>query len=167
VKISIALDCWTSPFQQAFMAVTGYFIDDSWAFREILLAFEPLAESHTGVYLGKVLANVLQRHGISQGILGVTTDNASNNITLMKYVQGIGSNQDPYLTRIPCIAHVIQLCLTGLLKDLKLQPNNEITEKTWTDSQTKSIGNLEQDGILGTLQKVTLSPLFLYSFSFC
>lgn len=29
-KLSIALDCWTSPFQQAFMAVTGYFIDDNW-----------------------------------------------------------------------------------------------------------------------------------------
>ena len=29
-KISVALDCWTSPFQQAFMAVTDYFIDDNW-----------------------------------------------------------------------------------------------------------------------------------------
>jgi hypothetical protein len=26
-KISLALDCWTSPFKQAFMAVTGYFLD--------------------------------------------------------------------------------------------------------------------------------------------
>lgn len=26
-RISIALDCWTSPFTQAFMAITGYFID--------------------------------------------------------------------------------------------------------------------------------------------
>jgi hypothetical protein len=29
-KLSIALDCWTSPFQQAFMAVTGYFLDQEW-----------------------------------------------------------------------------------------------------------------------------------------
>jgi hypothetical protein len=29
-KLLIALDCWTSPFQQAFMAITGYFIDDEW-----------------------------------------------------------------------------------------------------------------------------------------
>ncbi|KAJ5860057.1 uncharacterized protein N7529_007367 [Penicillium soppii] len=26
-KISIALDCWTSPFRQAFIAITSYFID--------------------------------------------------------------------------------------------------------------------------------------------
>jgi hypothetical protein len=47
-KISIALDCWTSPFQQAFIAITGYFIDDSWAFRKVLLAFEPLYGTHSG-----------------------------------------------------------------------------------------------------------------------
>lgn len=29
-KVSLALDCWTSPFQQAFMAITVYFIDKDW-----------------------------------------------------------------------------------------------------------------------------------------
>ncbi|CEO59598.1 hypothetical protein PMG11_04270 [Penicillium brasilianum] len=36
-KISVALDCWTSPFGQAFMAITGYFIDADWVYREVLL----------------------------------------------------------------------------------------------------------------------------------
>jgi hypothetical protein len=27
-KVSLALDYWTSPFQQAFMAITAYFIDN-------------------------------------------------------------------------------------------------------------------------------------------
>jgi hypothetical protein len=27
-KLSLALDCWTSPFRQAFMAITGYFLDE-------------------------------------------------------------------------------------------------------------------------------------------
>lgn len=47
-KISLALDCWTSPFQQPFMAVTGYFIDEGWNYREILLGFEPLHGAHSG-----------------------------------------------------------------------------------------------------------------------
>jgi hypothetical protein len=29
-KVLLALDCWTSPFQQAFMAITAYFIDNEW-----------------------------------------------------------------------------------------------------------------------------------------
>lgn len=36
-KLSVALDCWTSPFQQAFMAVTGYFLDEDWNYQEMLL----------------------------------------------------------------------------------------------------------------------------------
>lgn len=63
-KLSIALDCWTSPFRQAFMAVTGYFIDQEWNYREILLGFEPLQGSHTGANLGAVLFELLQQHQI-------------------------------------------------------------------------------------------------------
>jgi hypothetical protein len=47
-KLSISLDCWTSPFQQAFMAVSGYFIDSEWEYREVLLDFKPLEGEHTG-----------------------------------------------------------------------------------------------------------------------
>jgi hypothetical protein len=36
-KLSLALDCWTSPFRQAFMAITGYFLDEDWEYHEILL----------------------------------------------------------------------------------------------------------------------------------
>jgi len=47
-KISIALDCWISPFSQALMAITGYFIDSDWVYREVLLGFKPLHGTHTG-----------------------------------------------------------------------------------------------------------------------
>lgn len=63
-KLSIALDCWTSPFQQAFMAVTGYFIDQDWNYREILLGFEPLHGTHSGTNLSTVLLELLQKHNI-------------------------------------------------------------------------------------------------------
>ena len=47
-KLSIALDCWTSPFHQAFIAITGYFLDLDWNYREVLLGFEPLYGTHSG-----------------------------------------------------------------------------------------------------------------------
>jgi hypothetical protein len=54
-KVSFALDCWTSPFQQAFMAITVYLIDKDWNYREMLLDFEPLHGSHNGINLSDVL----------------------------------------------------------------------------------------------------------------
>jgi len=61
-KLSIALDCWTSPFRQAFMAVTGYFIDQDWNYREVLLGFEPLHGAYAGVNLSGVLMKLFQRY---------------------------------------------------------------------------------------------------------
>jgi hypothetical protein len=84
--MSIALDCWTSPFQQAFMAITGYFLDQEWEYREVLLRFEPISGSYTGVNLGRVVLQILQKHQIADRILAVTTDNASNNKTLIAAV---------------------------------------------------------------------------------
>jgi hypothetical protein len=44
-----------SPFQQAFMAITIYFIDKEWNYREMLHGFEPLHGPRTGVNLYDVL----------------------------------------------------------------------------------------------------------------
>lgn len=71
-ELSIALDCWTAPFQQAFMVVTGYFIDQDWNYCEILLGFEPLHGPHSGVNLSTVLLRLLQQHQIADRVLAIT-----------------------------------------------------------------------------------------------
>jgi hypothetical protein len=37
------------------MAITGYFIDQDWNYREILLGFEPVHGTYTGANLSTVL----------------------------------------------------------------------------------------------------------------
>ncbi|KAJ6084352.1 hypothetical protein N7486_011152 [Penicillium sp. IBT 16267x] len=70
-RLSIALDCWTSPFSQAFMAITGYFLDQEWNYREVLLGFEHLHGSHTGGNLSETVFQILQEHGIADRVLSV------------------------------------------------------------------------------------------------
>ncbi|OQD64947.1 hypothetical protein PENANT_c408G09914, partial [Penicillium antarcticum] len=41
---------------------TGYFLDQEWNYREILLGFEPLHSSHIGTYLSIVLLNLLEKY---------------------------------------------------------------------------------------------------------
>lgn len=161
-KLSIALDCWTSPFQQAFMAVTGYFIDCDWKFREILLGFEPLHGTHSGVNLGATVFSLLEKHGIVNRVLAVITDNASNNTTMVESIQeSIDSlelpNQTP-IVRIPCLAHVIQLSLRDLLGSMKVDPKNDTTDRQWSEDQEQSLrATQRQQGIAYTLSKVSLN----------
>lgn len=157
-KLSIALDCWTSPFRQAFMAVTAYFLDKDWNYREILLGFEPLHGAHTGSYLSTVLLELLQKHRIEDRVLTVTTDNASNNSTLMDSIRGTLQslellNHMPII-RMPCIAHVIQLSLKELLGQMESITRNEREETEWTKGDDRA--RRENRGIVQTLSKVRL-----------
>ncbi|KAG0157822.1 hypothetical protein PDIDSM_5332, partial [Penicillium digitatum] len=154
-KISIALDCWTSPFSQAFMAITGYFIDSDWVYREVLLGFKPLHGTHTGSYLSSVLIETLVEHNIEDKVFGLTTDNASNNKTLATALQQALSD-GTIITRIPCLAHVIQLSLNQLLARIKAVPLNESAETRWTEKQSRLAQENAKSDLLHTEQTAKL-----------
>lgn len=147
-KLSVALDCWTSPFQQAFMAITGYFIDKDWQYREILLAFEPLHDRHTGTNLSAVLLDTLQQHHLVDRVIALTYDNASNNKTLLRSfneaVDSLDLQAQLPLVRIPCLAHVIQLSLKDLLCLMKVNPRNDNPNRAWSDEEAERLRQIRR-----------------------
>lgn len=102
-------------------------------YREILLAFEPLHGSHEGADLSDVLLDLLKKHQIEDRVLTMTTDNASNNTTLLNSIKGtLDSLMLPDgnpIVRIPCMAHVIQHILNELLGRMEAVPKNDREEK--------------------------------------
>jgi hypothetical protein len=65
------------------VAITGYFIDRDWNYRELLLGFEPLDGAHSGVNLSEVLMDIFKKLDITDRVLAITLDNVSNNTTLV------------------------------------------------------------------------------------
>jgi hypothetical protein len=158
-KLSISLDCWTSPFQQAFMAVSGYFIDSEWEYREVLLDFKPLEGEHTGVNLSQEVLELLREYEIKERVLAITTDNASNNLTLVSSLQEThlsqGLSSDTIIIRVPCLAHVIQLSLKQLLGQIKANPVNENVESIWSEEHMQKARQIAKEySIASTLRKV-------------
>ena len=135
------------------MAVTGYFIDSNWEYWEVLLGFEPLSGQHTGLNLGGVLWDILQKYDIEDRILAITTDNASNNSTLVESLYDIHGS---FIIQTPCLAHVMQLALKQLLGQMKADPKNEAIETVWSDDLDKSAQKTAKKSgdIATTLQKV-------------
>lgn len=142
-KLSLALDCWTSPFKQAFMAITAYFLDQNWDYREVLLGFEPLSGTHPGANLSEVIVRILQQHQILDRVLAITTDNASNNATLIATVNdtitALKLNTDSAIIQIPCSAHVIQLSLNDLLGKMKASPKNDTADLEWKEDRLRAL----------------------------
>lgn len=50
---------------------------------EVLLGFEHLHGAHTGSYLSETVIEILRGHGIADRVLSVTTDNATDNNTMI------------------------------------------------------------------------------------
>lgn len=145
------------------MAITGYFLDQEWNYREILLGFEPLHGSHTGAYLSTILLDLLKRHRITNRVLTITTDNASNNGTLLGSLQeALKSLELPShipVIRIPCIAHIIQLSLKELLGQMDANPRNDKEEIEWIEEENRT--RQENRKIVDTLNKVRVALLSL------
>ncbi|KAJ5982330.1 hypothetical protein N7451_012430 [Penicillium sp. IBT 35674x] len=166
-SLSIALDCWTSPFCQAFMAITGYFIDEDWNYREVLLGFEHQPGSHTGARLSETILRIFKKHQITNRVLSITTDNASNNTKMIQAVQELAGPLalgDTPIFRIPCIVHVIQLSLHDLLGKIRANPKNAEVESEWPESRTKSIQSSSEQlsgNITNTLKKIRELAVFI------
>jgi hypothetical protein len=143
------------------MAITGYFLDQEWEYREVLLGFEPISGTHSGANLGEVVIRILQQHQIIHRILAVTTDNASNNKTLITAVnESIKELQsdleiDSTIVQVPCLAHVIQLSLLGLLGKIKASPKNDNAESELPNDRIRQLHSRQQKHeIADTLNKV-------------
>jgi hypothetical protein len=143
------------------MAITGYFIDADWVYREVQLGFKPLHGTHSGANLSAILMKTLTEHGIVDRVFGLTTDNALNNKTLVDTLQQSLSG-DVNVIPIPYLTQVIQLSLNQLLDRLKAVPLNDTTETTWTDRQvTLAKANAQSREILHTLNKVRYLAIYI------
>jgi hAT family protein len=124
-KISVTLDCWTSPNVKAFLGITAHYVDDTWTLRSLVLDFVPLAGSHSGEELCEAFVAECDRFGILGKLLGVTTDNAANIHKLLVRLQSVCLQRhitfDAKEQHVRCIAHISNLAVQALLRELRAE----------------------------------------------
>src|SRR5271169_3555261 len=116
------------------LAITSHYIDSDFNLHRDLLAFEHLDSSHTGQYLAGVVFKIIEDHNLSQKLFCITTDNASNNYSMVrelaKLLDSIGIYRDPETNHIPCLAHIINLIVQSFLDALVADPDQATTFKS-------------------------------------
>jgi hypothetical protein len=111
---ALALDCWTNCTQAKVLNVlllaqtTPYF----------LKTIENNYESVNGEFLFTNIAPIIEDlHSRGVKIVGIVMDNASVNLKLYECIQEIY----PHFIRLPCTAHIVQLCVHKILKVPSIQ----------------------------------------------
>jgi hypothetical protein len=147
------------------MGVIAHFINKDWMIQEELIGFESLKDIHSGVALAEVVNGLLTKYNIAHQVISITTDNASNNGTMMTEINGYLEEAftntrflDGQIQHIPCLSHVIQLALKELLGTIRLQPANDTFIRNWRADQDlnelEQLRQVERRGLPYTLAKV-------------
>ncbi len=156
IKISIALNNWTSSNNIAFMSVTSYFIDKNWKYREVLLAFQSLSDAHTNETMIRIVVNILKKYKLKNRLLAVTIDNASNNEKMRKemkkILREIDIEWDHEKNHVFCIAHVIQLAVNKLLESMKVSAINDKMNEIFQEDRLNDID--KETDLINTLLKI-------------
>jgi hypothetical protein len=143
-KISLTLDCWTSPNTQAFMGITAHYIDDAWVPHSLVLDFAPLDSQHAGEDLCETLVAACDQFGILPKLLGIATDNAANIDKLLVCFEGAcldrGVTFDKKEQHVKCVAHVTNLAVQALLRELGTEPSS--AESSLDDDVTTQAGKV-------------------------
>ena len=125
-KLSLTVDAWASENMEAFLGITTHWIDSDWRLQTLVLDVAPLSGPHSGENMWTVLERVLTDFDILPKLLAVTTDNASNNSTLLARLEDSCNQRDiPFSVaqnRVRCAAHAINLAVQALLHELKAEP---------------------------------------------
>ncbi|RLN53016.1 hypothetical protein BBJ28_00017825 [Nothophytophthora sp. Chile5] len=147
-RVGFATDMWTSAVNKGYMVVTMHWLDSFWRNRYIIIGFTRVEYPHSGVRLAEHFIETVK--AMDGALLGsiwcVTTDNASNNETMVEVLnQRLPGEMATYeLTAAPssasemeledeeprasspkvlqlrCMAHVLQLAVKEGLKQCPL-----------------------------------------------
>ena len=182
-KVALVLDYWSAQHQEGYIYVKSYWITEGFELREGLLGFEPVSARHDGASLGMVVFGLINKFELIGRIVAITSDNASNNDTLTKALnealewlyERLHLGQKKEIFRVPCLCHVLQLCVNELLVKLRVKATNDQVKKNWNKEEEEQAlrirykqGNVKVDEVLisyfGSTLVVRLSANWLKRF---
>ncbi|PPR07616.1 hypothetical protein CVT24_004169 [Panaeolus cyanescens] len=121
-RVLLTTDIWSRTNLEGYMGITAHFIVKvlkTYTLRNELIAFRHIKGTHSGANIGKEMYNILENVGITNKLGHITTDNASNNSTMMeemvKSLEGLGVPFHAKSNHIRCFPHVINLAVKAII----------------------------------------------------
>ena len=106
--VVITTDIWTARHSyESFIAMTGHFIDQEWAYHSAVLSAQHFPESHTGANITEMLNTLFEKHELpKEKVKTLVSDSAP------AMILGCKETKIPHLG---CILHQINIAVTDAL----------------------------------------------------
>lgn len=107
--IGLNCDSWPSPSHTLMLGVTTHWMSDNLQAQSVILSLKTIHGPHSGINLCSHVHNTLEKFDITSKLYCVTTNNISNNQTMVKALEGLVLQFITTKHCIGCMAHVINL----------------------------------------------------------
>jgi GTPase Era involved in 16S rRNA processing len=123
------------------LAINAHWMSSTFEQHRACIEFVEIEGNHSGENLANIVATVLERFHISDKVMTITADNASNNDTLHRCLyQKLSRRYDKYLaetiirdgmmkftqnSQIRCFAHILNLVMKTILRSLRASSHKE------------------------------------------
>ncbi len=127
--ITLSLDGWTSNNDIPVLAVIGHWLTEDFVYKDAVLEFKEIEGAKSGENMARIVFELLHELDIKSKVLSITSDNTSNNETLVEefhsslckhFAESLHAirfhGQDSF---IRCLAHVLNLIVKKILSTLK------------------------------------------------
>jgi len=137
---SLTFDIWTSSSQKSYLGIILSYIDNDFNLIYKLIGFEELLEVHSGLNIYTEFINIINSYQeLSNNIISITRDNASNNNTFISIFKRNTTNKAVYDIR--CSAHILNLVVQDILQDYLLNKKAENDINSYSDSIINNTAN--------------------------
>ncbi|MBW0591376.1 hypothetical protein O181_131091 [Austropuccinia psidii MF-1] len=140
-QLSFTTYNWTSPNIEAFMAITGHFMDKEFNLVSVLLGLTEIEGNHSGQSLANQFLTTLKQYDLEDSIIAITTDNASVNQQMAQELQDSTKSFAAKTQYIGCMACTLHLSAQDGLKALAKGPSTH-EDKDIVDVGPMSISTL-------------------------
>jgi len=177
ISISFTLDMWTSPNRKPILAIIGHWMTPEFEEREEVLEFIEITGEHSGEQLADVVEKLLGELMLKHKLFSITGDNAGNNGTMCDSLFDRLKDQyddKPSLVRprmrfhgrdsfVRCLAHVINLICSDVLRDLKDGTAKEAKKlmDDWEKRYNSNEYHIPLDNSRSSVAKVRLINLWI------
>lgn len=171
-SIHISFDLWTSPNNLALLGVVGYWLNEEGILQHSLLGLRRLLGAHSGENQGSTVWLIVKDYQIDNSLGYFTLDNASNNVTALRFIQTQINNQSDTISEgsqlstntlsthtsryVRCYGHVLNLVVKVFLYGRKSLHLLCTGEKQLVERTNAQIERWRKIGPLGKLRNITV-----------
>jgi hypothetical protein len=131
--------------------ITCHWVDKSFTLHDALLDFKRIKGRHVGRSLSTAVYNVLNEFDLCDKLFCITSDNASNNYTMLDALSNLLWDERSIDWKgrehhIACLNHVINLCVQDFLKGLAEKDEGKKKRRVAVDDEVEVIEEAQEEG---------------------